>query len=386
MRRPSSSASLKAFSKANESSCSTPRPGSPLKQIRSPPSPSIVTNLVKARVTARPASKSAATSPVSSPTPLESRQRSSTTVSSRLRPPPQEDRPRSGIAALHHAQSTSALRKNSPPLSQTPSSPELPVVRVNQSAHIKIKSKISGLAKSNGVEIESAPVPSPPWATSRPVHIKPTMPLASSSFSLNASSSPPNSMTMTSFYPITTAAPAANPHKYASLRRAPSPTRPAYQALTPAEAPSKVTRQVLKAKVDPSSIPLPPHSPPISAISLSSKSSVSKSSFSPKSYTNASTVNSHAKQRSDIEFAHSSLSDHDGSASPTTNGRSSLGRDSDIDSEKSEHKARAAAKSNRKVIRDHLRPPCISVTELTCYSDSRLGNNEQVPSRHQCVA
>lgn len=318
---------------------------------------------------------------------MESRQRSSTTISSRLRPPPQEDRSRNGIAALHHTQSTSALRRNSPPLSQTPSSPELPAVRVNQSVPIKVKSKISGLAKSNGVEIESVPLPSSPWATSRPVHIRPTMPLASSSFSLNASSSPPNSIT-TSFYPITTAAPAANPHRYASPRRAPSPIRPAHQALTPAEAPSKVTRQVLKAKVDPSSIPLPPHSPPISAISLSSKSSVSKSSLSldrsPKSYTSASTVNSHAKQRSDIELSRLSLSDDDGSASPTTNGRSSLGRDSDIDSEKSEHKARAAAKSNRKVIRD----PCIYLgdRELTCYSDSRLGNNEQVPPRHQCVA
>jgi hypothetical protein len=85
---------------------------------------------------------------------------------------------------------------------------------------------------------------------------------------------------------------------------------------------------------------------------------VSKSPFSldrsPKSDISVSMVNSHVKKHSDTESARSSLSDHDDTASSTTNGRrSSQGHDSDIDSQSSEHKARAAAKSDRKVITIH---------------------------------
>ncbi|KAG0700661.1 hypothetical protein DFH29DRAFT_930815 [Suillus ampliporus] len=357
VRKLSSSVSLSALNKAPLS-----RPGSPSKPVRSP-GPSIVTNPVRARVTARPASKSTATSPVSSTSPLESRQRSSTTVSSKLRLPPQEDRPRSGSVALHHAQSTSALRRNSPSPRTQPSS-ELSFVRVDKdrvspSAPIKIKSKISKLAKSNSIETEPVRSLSPPWVTTRPTHTRPPIPSLASTFSLNTSSSPPNSTTVSSFYPITTGAPAANPHRYPSPRRIPSPVFHTYQTFTPPEGPSKAARQVLKAKVDPASIPLPPHSPPISALSLSSKSSVSRRSLpldpSPKSNASASTLNSHMSKRSDTEFARannvcSSYSDQDDTVSPTTNGRrSSEDRDSDLDSENSEHKARAAAKSNRKI-------------------------------------
>ncbi|KAG1757230.1 hypothetical protein EDB19DRAFT_1900771 [Suillus lakei] len=355
VRKLSSSVSLN-----NINNVTLSRPGSPTKPVRSP-GPSIVTNPVKARVTARPASKSTATSPVSSTSPLESRQRSSTTVVSKLRLPPQEDRPRSGSVALHHAQSTSALRRNSPS-PRTPLSSELPLVRVDQdrvspSAPIKIKSKVSGLAKSNSIETDPVRSLSPPWATtSRPTHARPPIPSLSSSLSLNAPPSPPNSTTVPSFYPITTAAPAANPHRYPSPRRGPSPTLYPYQTFTPPEGPSKAARQVLKAKVDPTTIPLPPHSPPISALSLSSKSSVSRSSLSlDPSHVSASTRNSRTNKRSDTEFARANngrsiQSDHDDTISPTTNGRqSSQDRDSDSDSENSEHKARAAAKSDRKI-------------------------------------
>ncbi|KAG2044382.1 hypothetical protein BDR03DRAFT_995643 [Suillus americanus] len=355
-RRLSSSVSLNNINKVTHS-----RPGSPSKPVQSS-SPSIVTNPVKARVTARPASKSTTTSPVSSTSPLESRQRSSTTTVSKLRLPPQEDRSRSGSVALHHAQSTSALQRNSPS-PRTPLSSELPLVRVDQdrasvspSAPIKIKSKVSGLAKSNSIETDPARSLSPPWVTTRPIHTRPPIPSLSSSFSLNAPSSPPNSTTVSTFYPITTTAPAANPHRYASPRRGPSPTLYPYQTFTPPEGPSKAARQVLKAKVDPASIPLPPHSPPISALSLSSKSSVSRSSLSLEpSHASALTLNSHTNKRSDTESARTNngrsiQSDHDDTISPTINGRqSSQDRESDLDSENSEHKARAAAKSNRKI-------------------------------------
>jgi hypothetical protein len=76
---------------------------------------------------------------------------------------------------------------------------------------------------------------------------------------------------------------------------------------------------------------------------------------SPKSDASVSTVNSHIQKRSDMDLARSGPSDHDGTVSPTTNGRrSSQGRDSDVDSSSSEHKARATAKSNRKVISHSL--------------------------------
>lgn len=354
VQRLSSSVSLNDINKVTLS-----RPGSPSKPVRSP-GPSIVTKPVKARVTARPASKSTTTSPVSSASTLESRQRSSTTVTSKLRLPSQEDRPRSGSVALHHAQSTSALQRNSPS-PRTPLSSELPLVRVDQdrvspSAPIKIKSKVSGLAKSHSIETDPTRSLSPPWVATRPTHTRPPIPSLSSSFSLNAPSSPPNSTTVSTFYPITTAAPAANPHRYASPRRGPSPTLYPYQTFTPSEGASKAARQVLKAKVDPASIPLPPHSPPISALSLSSKSSVSRSSLSlDPSHANVSTPNSHTNKCSDNESpqannGHSIQSDQDETISPTTNGRqSSQDQDSDLDSENSEHKARAAAKSNRKI-------------------------------------
>lgn len=327
---------------------------------------------------------------MSSTSPLESRQRSSTTVVSKLRLPPQEDRPRSGSVALHHAQSTSALQRNSPS-PRTPLSSELPLVRVDQdrvspSAPIKITSKVSGLAKSNSIETDPARSLSPPWVTTRPTHTRPPIPSLSSSLSLNAPPSPPNSATVQSFYPITTAAPAANPHRYPSPRRGPSPTPYAYQTFTPPEGPSKAARQALKAKVDPASIPLPPHSPPISALSLSSKSSVSRSSLSlDPSHASVPTFNSHTNKRLDTEFARANnaiQSDHDDTISPTTNGRqSSQDRDSDCDSENSEHKARAAAKSNRKVIPTHF----VISTELTCISDCRLGNHESIPASYQRI-
>lgn len=106
---------------------------------------------------------------------------------------------------------------------------------------------------------------------------------------------------------------------------------------------------------------------------------MSRSSLSlDPSHASVSTFNSHTNKRLDIEFARANndrsiQSDHDDTISPTTNGRqSSEDRDSDGDSENSEHKARAAAKSNRKVIPTHY----VISTELTCFSDCRLGNHE----------
>lgn len=73
------------------------------------------------------------------------------------------------------------------------------------------------------------------------------------------------------------------------------------------------------------------------------------------SHASASTLNSYMNKRSDTESVRANngrfiQSDHDDTILPTTSARqSSQGRDSDLNSENSEHKARAAAKSDRKI-------------------------------------
>ncbi|KAI4528884.1 hypothetical protein K525DRAFT_262916 [Schizophyllum commune Loenen D] len=158
-----------------------------------------------------------------------------------------------------------------------------------------------------------------------------------------ASSSRPDAP---SLYPITTSAPAANPHRYGSWSRASaSDYRHSYQSFSRPHDESSPTvnhnRRIsarvdpsqianFNAKVDPTTIPLPPHSPPTSAVSFSSRSSISRSSLS---------------MRTDSDDSASSASTrHDGTKSRSS-GDSGHGHDSD-DSERQE---RREAKSNRKI-------------------------------------
>ncbi|RDB27587.1 hypothetical protein Hypma_003888 [Hypsizygus marmoreus] len=134
-------------------------------------------------------------------------------------------------------------------------------------------------------------------------------------------------------------------------------------------------RQNRFAKVDPATIPLPPTSPPASALSFSSRSSVSRSSVS---YV-AESVDSRAStqlssQNGDSDRLRNTLDNlmrytEIASREDTHSGDSGHDRETDGEPvDAAERKVRAEAKSNRKVILTHHRRP---------------RNNEPLPARHQ---
>ncbi|KAH7910454.1 hypothetical protein BJ138DRAFT_107482 [Hygrophoropsis aurantiaca] len=331
-------ASTNSLKPTNGSAQSISRPTSPFKPARSSPSEPV--QQVKARMTARPMPKPATVQVHSTPTAPEYRQRSSTTVSSNLHPKVSEDRRRSGSMALHHALST---EQNGPHIGS-----------------LKVRAKVSGLAKSNS---DNASLPlSPSWATTRPIHTRNRAPSITSSFSMNPSSTASSSEMP--FYPITTAAPAANPHRFDPARRAPSPHHYGYHSFAGSEALSaSYTKFVPKS--DPTKIPLPPQSPPISALSLSSRSSASRSSVFPsipadKATSSQVTLSMTGSHINPLEGVYPTIDRSKENISPTNAALLSEHITKDAshayeiesdggDSQGSERKARATAKSNRKI-------------------------------------
>ncbi|KAJ7109915.1 hypothetical protein C8R44DRAFT_267071 [Mycena epipterygia] len=126
----------------------------------------------------------------------------------------------------------------------------------------RITAKLSG-RKSN--EFPPSPV-LPPNSSLRAQSHRARVPSISSNASSSASA------------PFPAAAPGA--HRFPSAR--PSPPHQYYQPFPRDEAPAKYAARPngFNAKVDPATIPLPPHSPPTSAVSFSSRSSLSASSTS----------------------------------------------------------------------------------------------------------
>lgn len=357
VRKLSSSSSLGASQTNNASASSHSRPGSPLRPSRILAIASEPSNSPKARVTARPTSRSGIVQTNSGS--LEPRQRALTTASAKLKLPYSEDRPRSGsVIALHHALSISDLNTSSSPTLSHPSpSAEPPFVDLGRTntpqvlAPIKIKSKVTGLAKSTPTNAEdpASRSLSPPYATTRPIHTRARTPSITTTFSLN---DPPSS----AFYPITTASPAANPHRY-TPRPALSPAR-SFPSPTFSSELYSAKKSPLVPKVDPASVPLPPHSPPISALSLSSKSSVSKTSTSPNddqpSDNQISSVVSHVKRHSMEWIGQPSPFVPQADTIAQTKRDRSRSRErspgeSDTESEGPERQLRAEAKTNRKV-------------------------------------
>lgn len=392
VRKLSGSSSLSASRANNVSVPSHSRPGSPLRPSRifaNEPEPS---SSPKARITVRPTSRSGIVQTNSGS--LEPRQRALTTASPKLKFPHSEDRPRSGsVIALHHALSVSDLHTpSSPTQSQlSPSAEPSHIGRTNTPpvlAPIKIKSKLTGLVKSTSANAgdPASRSLSPPYATTRPIHTRSRTPSITSSFSLN---DPPPSV----FYPITTASPAANPHRFAP-RRTLSPAR-YYPSPTPWSEFHSAKKLPPAPEVDPASVPLPPHSPPISALSLSSKSSVSKTSASLGSDqltdNQISSVVSHIRPRSVERIGQPNTFLPQAETIAQTKRDRSRSRErsprehraeSEAESEGSERQLRAEAKTNRKVrcigsfFRDGLRGNVsIQIADLEITNRSLLAIN-----------
>ncbi|KAI6120662.1 hypothetical protein EDD16DRAFT_828977 [Pisolithus croceorrhizus] len=336
LRKLSSSGSLNVAKSYDVSS----RPGSPFKSLRPSPngSTSPATHL-KHPSSSRPGIKSASAQITNQGTP-ESRQRSLTSASPNLGIPPSDDRPRSG----------SVPSPKFPPSGQASPVSDRSILDNHQLSTAlpptKIKSKVSKLAKlASPNDISSSS--SSPWATTRPV-TRTRAPSVTSSTSLyTPSSSPP---TNPSFYPITTAAPAANPYRYGISRSVQSPVCNQQVSAPTRDTPPKKLPPF--PKVDPASVPLPPHSPPISALSLSSKSStshISGTNVSLEENASTTTVGSHGRARSvDWRGMASPFAAHHNIVPGTA--VSDHKHESDVESaDESERHLRAEAKTNRKI-------------------------------------
>lgn len=231
---------------------------------------------------ARPTRPTASLSPTPRVTrPHTSASQPSTPESSRFR-----SLTNSGGASLNHALSFSSLK------AESASAPP-----------IRITSRVSGVAKTIHAN-DHAPNPRP-----MPTHRNRT---PSGSSNVSVATSPPT------FYPITTATPAANPYRYAPPR--PSPTI------------NRLGSPFGTLRVDPST---PPLSPPISSISISSQSSAA--SHAPKDGCSSPEISPAALVRT------SSINGHHRSSSESQD------NDWGDDDDSEERKVKAAAKSNRKV-------------------------------------
>jgi hypothetical protein len=269
-------------------------------------------------------------------------------------------RPRTSSVSLQRSASISSLNSVRGPGSSRgvdvspPSSVLSGVDTPSHGGGFKIKAKVTGLAKN----LESL---SPGGAEPFPRARAPSM--SSSGLSgLSSSSSPPPS-TPPTFYPITTATPAANPHRFLTTRinhsnqthhhhyqpfisssRDDSSSRSTTAASTyggtygkysgtgtPIARVSPGSSKRCSVDIDPATIPLPPHSPPTSALSFSSKSSVSQQS-------SASRV---------VHDDHDSDSTNQSTSGLGMRSTHSTTTGDELDGEERKH--RAEAKTNRKV-------------------------------------
>lgn len=311
------------------------RPGSPSKlptKVRNETlSPTFKPRTVKS-TTFRPQT------PNSAPSTPELRNRSLTTTSaSAVRY--KDSRTRQGSVSLHHAVSFSSLQ----PSSVVSDSPRLfpfdkPTASDQENTTIRIRSKVSGLAKS-----VSSDYPSNGSSTRTP-----------KTDSRTPSNTSPSSPPIPQFYPITTATPAANPHRFATVRTSPPTSHPPYLPFLRLNNDQFINNAKINgAKVDPTSIPLPLHSPPTSALSFSSKSSVSQSSASYGGDSAASSSSTHQElgSQQQLRATLDNLVHYTSVNSPDDNWSGDSGQDRDTDGgeDTEERKVKAEAKSIRKV-------------------------------------
>ncbi|KAK7058489.1 hypothetical protein VNI00_002123 [Paramarasmius palmivorus] len=335
------------------------RPSSPLKSLTT--SPSLTTLRPKAKVNTSATPRTVKQTPSSIPRPASPTKPAIAAapriraVRSSLETTDPNPRPRAG--------STLGTGSRSP-RTGSPRLPERELAFDSQPQPIKIKSKVSSVARPADSSSSSL---SPPLAPSPRVRA----PSISSSLSLNSSpvSSPTTHIHNPTFYPITTATPAANPHRFATTRASPPPTHHYYQPFSsPVPSPngrddsssSFVSRNTnpkpkpIVAKVDPTNVPLPPQSPSTSALSLSSRSSISGGgswetpNHSPRTKTTSwdtPSTNHHRTPSKDIVSAIDTLVHVNGLNLSVS---SDAGTETEPE-EDEEAEVRAEAKSNRKI-------------------------------------
>lgn len=337
-RKPSSSSSIVSANGSTASTTGTPRSRSPFKSnVGLTP-----TSAVKARVTIHQNPKS--NTITSSPEP---RQRSFTAVASDASEANHE-RQRSGSFSFHHEFSSSSLgiSPTSPTTSSSSQNPQLGL------QPIKVKSKVSRLAKSNSADTTS---PVSPLSSPRLTHSRSRVPSISAShiqFSKPPSPAPPEQQ----FYPITTAVPAASPYRFVTTRQN-NNQHHRYQPILPND--DHFVTHSKRSQADPTVIPLPPQSPPTSALSFSSHSSLSyNTETSAENLRTFSALGLRTnQQRQGHGRALSVRSSLDGPVDgaiprvdlPMNQDDHFEGGETEDDSEGSERKVKAEAKTNRKV-------------------------------------
>ena len=290
--------------------------------------------------------------PVSAPVTPELRTRSFTTSS--------------GSSSLHHVVSFSSFQpsvKSTVSTSHRLASSKSVVGLSDRdregasSPVMRIRSKVSTMAKSQTESITRTISP-PLQPSTRPASSHTRSP-SSSHMRSPSMTSPPNTSPPPTYqiYPITTAVPAANPHRF-TQQRPPTVRIPAastFQSLSsPTNGRPSRLDNIVVAKVDPTLVPLPPNSPPTSALSFSSKSSLSHSSTSHTAGSTDSRLSPviRQSQNGNAEHLHSTLDSLVMYTSVNSGDDGDSGHDREADGEfgnNEDRKVKAEAKSNRKV-------------------------------------
>ena len=273
--------------------------------------------------------------PVSAPVTPELRNRAFTTSS----------------ASLHHVASFSSFQSSVKSNVSTTRrlAPSKSVVGLSDqdreeagSPVVRIRSKVTTMAKSQSESIARTISP-PLHPSTRPASSHTRSPSLAS-----LSTSPPS---IHQIYPITTAIPAANPHRFTQSRPA---VRNSVQSSPLNDRPPRLGNSIV-TKVDPVFIPLPPYSPPTSAVSFSSRSSLSQSSASHPAEPTDSRLSPVTKQvqNGNAEHLRSTLDSLVMYTSTNSGDDGDSGHDRETDGEigsNEDRKVKAEAKSNRKVI------------------------------------
>lgn len=361
------------------------RSSSPFKQVQSGPtqttSPS---NAVKARLTPRPHTAQSA-----HPAP-ELRQRALTTIPSDSALSART-KPRRGSVSSH-VTSPSHLDLHTPASSRLGASPTeehgSPTSSVGKGL-VRVKSKVSRGAESSP-QPPSSVSSSPPFPTNGHSRI-PSIP----SISLAPPLHPANVNA-----PLAATASPLHHHRFATTRESHTHRPHHFDTFSSNDDLTiKYSGYTVAAKVDPAAIPLPPHSPPMSALSFSSRSSASRSSVSYETQTSevsrstAPTVHSrvngfarqgasHPRSSSDGIRIHNEPVSREPSSPSDGSWDGDGGSEThelDDDLEDPDRKMKDEAKSNRKV-RMSLRHDLLTL-QYVFSTDRRPGDLEPVTSR-----